>query len=269
MKMGNPNVAGLFYPADPEELQNFLVSALKQGTPAPPDSLPVALIVPHAGYIYSGFTAGHAFARVQHCSPGRIVLLGVSHRYRFPGISLYSNPEIRSPIGTSPVDIAFTRTLQQNFECVSPEAHEAEHALEVQIPFIQHLFKETPVIPVLFGMPPSQFHLDFGKRLAQLLDEKDLVIASTDFSHYLPLPEAEKRDRQALSLIEQGDLPGLIHGLEKDDFSLCGASAVVAALAFSETCGAEHRYILDYSTSGDRTQNYESVVGYGAVSLER
>ncbi len=261
-------VADQFYPGDPDELRAMATGYIDAApVAARPDNVS-GVIVPHAGYIFSGATAGYGYKRIQGAVPDRVVLLGVSHRYRFDGPSLYGGEAFDSPIGRLPLDEAFTSSLKERFSWYDGRPHEHEHTLETQLPFIFLALGATPIVPILFGAPAGQQHSDFGVQLASMLTPKDLVIASTDLSHFLSDDEANTIDKRTIAHILDGDSEALIEELRDERCSACGGAAVIAALSCAAARGAMFRRLLDYRTSAPVSGDYSRVVGYAAISLE-
>jgi len=226
------------------------------------------VVAPHAGYVYSGQTAGFAYTRLRGKKPARVILLGTSHRYSIPGVSVYASGAFQTPLGTFPVDEPFAKALAQKTGSVSVEPHLAEHALEVQLPFLWLTVGEVPIVPVLFGEPANERHIDAGLKLAELASETDLVVASTDLSHYLSQEQAHQIDKRTLDAILAKDAHGMIRGIGRGAYSMCGSAAVVAAMAYALARGATEWSLLDYRTSAETSGDYRQVVGYAAVSME-
>ena len=264
-----PAVAGQFYPADPGELRAAVAAYMDaSGVDGRPECT-AALVSPHAGYIYSGPTAGHAFARVRGKKAKRVVLLGRSHRYGFDGSHVLTSGGLQTPLGVAPVDASFAKMLAGGSDGAEARAtHLQEHALEVQVPFIQEALGDVPIVPVLFGSDPDASHIRLGERLAECLDEADLVLASTDLSHYRPEKEANTIDNHSLETILGKDCAVLSKELERDTCSMCGGTAVIVAMAYARARGAEDWHLLDYRTSAAASGDYSHVVGYGAVTME-
>ena len=180
-----PAVAGQFYPGQAGVLRETANRYVEEaGVEAAPDHV-VALVCPHAGYMYSGPTAGYAYARAKGKKPRRVILLGCSHRYMFPGASVYEVGAFDTPLGRFPIDEAFAKTLSTRLETAPTGPHDMEHALEVQLPFLAVALGLMPIVPVLFGSPAGEWHAQAGRVIAELVEDGDLVIASTDLSHYL------------------------------------------------------------------------------------
>lgn len=265
-----PAVAGQFYPAAPDKLRSTVARCLDEAATLPAPDNVSAMMAPHAGYPYSGPTAGWAFRRIRGMAPRRVVLLGPSHHYRFRGISLSAAGAFETPLGTVPVDSDFTADLVRAFGCACPEAHTPEHALEVELPFLQTVL--TPgfsIVPVLFGDYPAPDYPALAEFLVDHLDPGDLIVASTDLSHFLPEHEANQIDRHSMDMVLAGDPEALATGLRDGSCSLCGGTAVVVALAAANLLNARARTEWDYRTSAWATGDPSRVVGYGGLTLER
>jgi AmmeMemoRadiSam system protein B len=183
MNMRQAAVAGQFYPGDRKDLQRMVEEYISQSKVEAGPERVVAIIAPHAGYIYSGPTAGYAYARIRGKQPKRVILLGCSHRYGIARASVFDTGGFAIPLGSFPIDEPFAKALAARTESVSTQPHLYEHSLEVHLPFLWVAVGSTPVVPVLFGGPAEQWHVSVGKALAEMVDESDLVIASTDLSH--------------------------------------------------------------------------------------
>ncbi|HOV72446.1 MAG TPA: AmmeMemoRadiSam system protein B [Candidatus Hydrogenedentes bacterium] len=263
-----PAVAGQFYPGTPNELRRTIEQCLAiSGQEAAPEFV-AAIVAPHAGYVYSGSTAGFAYARVRGKRPRRIVLMGCSHRYAIETASVATYDAYETPLGVLPADGAFAGILADECHSVSDEPHRYEHSLEVQLPFIQIAIGAVPVVPVLFGGPPGEWHVRFGERLAELIDPSDLIVASTDLSHYLREDQAHQVDKHTMDVLLIQDCTRFAKALAEDSCSMCGGAAVVAAMACALKRGAREWSILDYRTSAEMSGDYSRVVGYAAISME-
>jgi hypothetical protein len=263
-----PAVAGMFYPSDAHELRKMVRFFLDEADIEPAPERVAAIMVPHAGYVFSGATAAHAYKRIQGKKPKRVVLLGCSHRYRITTASVFTAGSFITPLGNFPVDDVFADRLAHEFSSEPVEPHLLEHALEVQLPFLAESIGLVPIVPVLFGGHGGDWHVRAGESLAHLLDREDLVIASTDLSHYLSQEEAEVIDRQSLEGMLQQDWCDFNDGIARGTYSMCGSSAVTAAMAFAMCAGARDWEILDYRTSAEASGDTTRVVGYASVSME-
>jgi AmmeMemoRadiSam system protein B len=264
-----PAVAGQFYPGDPETLRDTVDALLDAaGVNAAPDRVD-AIVCPHAGYVFSGATAAHAYARARGKSPKRVVLLGCSHRYRIETASVFTQGEFEVPLGAFPIDEAFARELADAIESVSPGPHVPEHSLEVQLPFLARAIGIVPIVPVLFGSPAGARHAGVGESLARMLDADDLVVASTDLSHYLNEPSANAIDARSIKAVLAKDWRAYTQSIREKNCAMCGAAAVTAAMVCASARKANTWTLLDYRTSGAASGEFDRVVGYAAISMER
>lgn len=268
MHVRSAAVAGQFYPSNPETLRADVERYLDDAkTDAVPEKVPV-IVAPHAGYVYSGPTAGYAFARVRGKKPKRAILLGRSHRYYFTGASVYTSGAFETPLGLVPIDEAFAEALARETESDSTAPHEQEHALEVELPFLQVALGDIPIVPVLFGSEATGWHLELGRTLARMAEASDLLIASTDLSHFMTEPAAQEIDHVSLDRILSKDYRALTRDLADEKCSMCGGTAVTVAMVYALEKHAEDWRLLHYSTSAAASGDYNRVVGYGALSME-
>ncbi len=253
-----PAVAGLFYPDDPQQLHNEVLHLLdanpQQG------SRPKVLVVPHAGYRYSGPVAARAFNLLRPWAEQieRVVLLGPAHRVALGVLALPDADSFETPLGRIAVDVEAISALQDLQQVVVyPEAHLEEHSLEVQLPFLQQLLGAFTLIPLVVGQVGPE-------AVAQVLDrlwggEETLIVISTDLSHYHPYDEACRLDAQTSRSICQLD-----HDLS--GHQACGR-APLNGLLYSARCRGMRIEQLDLRNSGDTAGTRGSVVGYGAYAL--
>jgi len=253
-------VAGLFYPAEPRALQALIAQCLAGVAPstAPPPKL---LLVPHAGYVYSGAVAGHAYARLAAARSRirRVVLLGPTHRVAVRGLAAPRAAAFDTPLGRVDVDRAALAQLadlpQVQF---NDAAHAQEHSLEVQLPFLQRVLGDFTLVPLAVGDASAA-------EVAQVIErlwggDETLVVISSDLSHYLPYAQAQAVDRATVERILQLD-PALDH------HEACGATPLAGALLAARAHGLAPR-LLDLRNSGDTAGDRTRVVGYCAVAFE-
>ncbi len=262
MRTRRAAVAGTFYTANSSALAEEVAGYLETGAGAALANVGVG-VSPHAGYVYSGPTAGVCFAALRNRKPGRVVLLGCSHRYRFSGPALGDFDQFETPLGLAAVDTALAADIRRRFGDAGAEPHEEEHCLETQLPFVQVAFPGALVLPVLFGGHAGPEHAVFGATLADLLESGDVVVASTDLSHYLSLDAARAMDRATLDAMVSLD-PSRLSGPGMDR-ALCGGAAVAAAMACAVRRGAARGVVLRHATSAEAFGDTARVVGYGAV----
>jgi len=228
-----------------------------------------AVVVPHAGYVYSGPTAGFAYARVRGKKPGRVILIGASHRCPIQTASVYVSGAFETPVGAFPIDEAFARELGRSLKSQDVQPHLGEHTLEVQLPFLAEVVGLVPIVPVLLGTPADSRHVAWGKIIADMADPADLLVASTDLSHYLTQEQAEEIDGRTIDAVLAKDAAGFVRGIGTRDLSMCGGSAVATVMGYAAAVDANAWSLLDYRTSGATSGDYRQVVGYAAISMER
>jgi len=253
-------VAGLFYPADARELRAFIATVLNDASSLLPEDMPVpkAIIVPHAGYIYSGPTAGFAYAALKGSVISRVVLLGPAHRVAFYGMAVSGNDAFTTPQGEIPLD---TKGMRKLLELpgiqVNDAAHGQEHSLEVQLPFLQTVLGDFSLLPVCIGAAQPEA----VSRVLESLwdDETTLFVISSDLSHYHPYAEARALDRQSIDTVL--DMRG-----ELSHEQACGATGINALLPVAKRGGLTAR-LLDYRNSGDTAGDRDRVVGYASIAF--
>jgi len=263
--------AGQFYDADAAALSaridGFLAAASGAEAPAP-DRIR-AIIVPHAGYVYSGAVAGRAYRLVRGGDIETVVILGPSHYVGFEGASIYPEGGFETPLGVAAVDAPAAKALikASGFAFV-PEAHAQEHSLEVQVPFIQKVLPKAKIVPIVLGVPSEKT----VRALAAALDKvfkgaKVLVVASTDMSHFLARPEAGVLDKSTMELVRDQQVPALLRKLERNENILCGGAAVVTALLYAQKQGNAAVRVLAYADSSEAGGPADRVVGYFAAAV--
>jgi AmmeMemoRadiSam system protein B len=230
----------------------------------------LGLVVPHAGYVYSGAVAAAAYRLVRGAEFERVVVFGPAHRYHFRGSSIGRFDAYQTPLGEVPVDTETVKDLIDRRECARfhPEAHQGEHSIEVQLPFLQVAIGAVPIVPVLIGDCAFQTCGRLIASLHQALSgRRVLYIASTDLSHYHSYEEAEQRDSHTLEVVQSGDAERF-HGLaEIGECELCGASAVSALMLLSNVREGARPILLSRTNSGEVTGDRSRVVGYASLAL--
>jgi hypothetical protein len=264
-----PAVAGSFYPANPEALRRDLERLTATRPPAAPDTA-TALLVPHAGYVYSGRIAAAAYAAAR--LPRRFVILGPNHTGAGEPIAVMDSGAWRTPLGEAPIDEDLARDVLARCRAAAAdaEAHRGEHSLEVQIPFLQHLVAEVRIVPICVGTMRLPVLLDLGRAVAEAVRAAGagaLLVISSDLSHYVPAPVAERQDRQAIDRVLAIDPEGLHRVVLQEDISMCGVAPAVAGLEAARRLGARSGRLVAYGNSGDTNGDYRSVVGYAGVVL--
>jgi MEMO1 family protein len=258
-------VCGLFYRGEPGALRTELGRLLDAvDSPAVPGVIR-GLIAPHAGYQYSGPTAARAYALLRGASYETVVVVAPSHREYFEGVSVYSGDAYETPLGLVPIDgelrdrlLAETSTVQ-----ALTKGHGEEHAIEVQLPFLQYLLPRFSLLPVVIGDQRSDFCLDLGHALGAVLRGKNvLLVASTDLSHHHPALTAQRLDQVVMDDVTRFDAPALLQHLEHGETEACGGGPVIAVMTALRDLGVGRMTVLHHCTSGEITGDRTSVVGY-------
>jgi len=264
-----PVWAGQFYDADKSRLSAQIEAFLVEASPAPVSGEIRALIVPHAGYVYSGGVAASAYKLVQGRDYETVVILGPSHRVAFEGASIWPDGAFETPLGSAAVDAEAARILARSGGFLfNAEAHAEEHSGEVQVPWIQKCLPKARIVPVVMGFPSETLTRAMAAALAELAKTKKiLVIASTDMSHYLSKKAANALDHETAEMVRSLKTGALARGAERSDNRLCGIVPVLAALAYAQKEGPVKVDILKYADSSEAGTPADRVVGYMAAAV--
>ncbi len=253
-----PAVAGMFYPAEPRQLAHDVQRLLDEARPC--ELTPKALIVPHAGYVYSGAIAATAYAALRPVASRirRVVLLGPTHRVAVRGLALPGVEAFDTPLGRVPLDAAAARSIVHLPQvAVSAEAHALEHSLEVQLPFLQSVLTDFTLLPLAVGMATPE-------EVAEVLEalwggDETLIVISSDLSHFLPYAAAQRVDNETAQSILKLRQP-----VEHD--RACGGTPIGGLIVAAQ----HHRltpHLLDLRNSGDTAGSHDRVVGYAAFAF--
>ena len=270
-RVKEPAVSGTFYPSSKKDLDQAVKGFLKNAPVKKQGGALVALISPHAGYRYSGQVAAHGYAQVPDSGIDTVILLGTAHRVRFKGASVYTKGSFRTPLGIVKTDEAKASTLLNKAAGVTflPEAFTDEHSIEVQLPFLQTVLDDFTIIPVLIGSPTGQTFEHLVSSITGLMNEKTLLIASTDLSHYHNALFADAMDKKIISAISRLSSLKTRELLQKGDSELCGAFPVLITIEVARIAGATFGVVFHHANSGDVTGEQEKVVGYASIGLYR
>ena len=274
-----PAVAGQFYPGDASRL-TVALQALAGDALAPRTDRPIAIVVPHASYIYSGQIAADAYRQASAHQYDTIVIIGTNHTAAdFGRISVYAGAGFRTPLGVAPIDQEVVAALlKEDAGCVTDASvHAKEHSVEVQVPFVQHFFPRAKIVPVIVGRPDLQLCTRFGRALAKVVKGRQaLIVASSDLSHYPGLADASAADRHTLEAIATLD-PATFQAATEEEMGnrranlvtcACGEGPIMAAMAAATALGATRGVVISYTNSGELSIGDPSrVVGYGAVVM--
>lgn len=261
-------VAGQFYPGGREPLREAIERL------APPDAVrkkSVAVVSPHAGYIYSGPVAAAVYAST--LVPAVVVILGPAHREIGSLFAISIRGSWQTPLGESPIDEALAAGIAAACDLVeeNDEAHLREHSLEVQLPFIQYYRPDAAIVPLCVSPEAGYRELEaLGRGLAKAVRDdgrEALVVASTDMSHYVSQRTAEAKDRLAVRKVLDLDPAGLFDTVTAERISMCGFQPTAAALVAALGLGATGAELVRYQTSGDASGDYGQVVGYAGIRI--
>lgn len=269
MELRNPIVSGTFYPSDKGKLSSQLSGFFSEAGTQEKYRIVVS---PHAGYVYSGLGAAYAIGSLKPAKT--FIVLGPNHTGMGQEFSIMSQGTWKTPLGDVPIDATAATSLKKaGFLEEDDWAHSSEHSIEVQLPFLQHRFGKLSFVPVcIMGEGYSQDFLGKCERLGEtiglLMLEKDIgLVASSDFSHYMPARSAEKYDKQAIEKISGLDTKGFFQTLQRNRATVCGYGPIAVAMAAARMLGLAKGELIRYTNSGDVTRDYSSVVAYAAIGF--
>jgi AmmeMemoRadiSam system protein B/AmmeMemoRadiSam system protein A len=271
-KVRQAAVAGSFYPADPKELSSMMDEMLAQVSPQTIDGPILAAVAPHAGYEYSGPVAAYTYAALKGHKYSRVVVIAPSHYEAFDFTSVYDGDAYATPLGTIPVDKEFAHQLAKMSSTMqlSSRGHEptragGEHAIEVQLPWLQKVLGDFQLVPIVMGDQSYENSRALGVALAKMIHGGDtLILASSDLSHYHPYNDAVKIDHKTLNALQAWDYFSMSRNFEARVWEACGGAPIVAAMIAAERMGANKAQVLKYANSGDTSGDHSRVVGYSA-----
>ena len=283
----SPAVAGRFYPCRAEELLREIREYSSPGK-TPVEAVRIAAIgcvAPHAGYIYSGGVAGAVYARLE--IPERCVILCPNHTGKGRPLSIMANTTWQTPLGEVAADAEMGARLLRRFPALEEDsaAHRAEHAIEVQLPFLQARQPELNIVPIVVGTSDFDVLRGLGEALADVIAgrqeddpekdgqeedraEKVLIVASSDMNHYESDAITRVKDHKAIERVLAMDAYGLWEVVMNEDISMCGFGPTIVMLTAANLLGATAATLVKYATSGEVSGDYESVVGYAGIIVE-
>ena len=263
-----PVFAGSWYPGNPEvlsrDIQRYLGDAKKEKV----EGEVVALVSPHAGYMYSGRVAAYAYQLLEGKHFDSVIVVAPSHQALFKGASLYDRGGYRTPLGVVPIDVELSKKMMEKRKEIHffPEAHSQEHSLEIQIPFLQVVLKTFKLIPIVMEPYWSWETCQYlASAIAETVKGKNvLLVASSDLSHFHSYEEAVKLDKIVLDHIDRFDPEGLNRDLRSSRCEACGGGPIISIMLAAKALGANKGKVLKYLNSGDVTGDRSRVVGYAA-----
>ncbi|MGD9344269.1 MAG: AmmeMemoRadiSam system protein B [Candidatus Aminicenantes bacterium] len=261
--------AGSWYDSKPDALSRQLDRYLLQAESSASTEAIVGLIAPHAGYVYSGRVAAHAYRLVQGQDFETVVIIGTSHRHGFRGCSIYPRGGYETPFGVAEVDADLASKLSDasGFKFI-PKAHLEEHSVEMQVPFIQKVLPEAKIVPIVMGAPTEKTISSLAEAFANnLRGQKVLIVASTDLSHFLSKENANAVDADTLSLIQSMDTDSIIEKMGRRENIMCGGGPVASVLLYAKKMENPEVKILNYADSSQAGGDESQVVGYTAAVI--
>ena len=263
-----PAIAGSWYPGDPEALRKEIRGFFDRVDRRSFEGYVIGLIAPHAGYMYSGQVAAYGYKLIEGKSYDAVVVVGPSHRYPFRGVSIYEDGAYETPLGVVPVDRDLSAKILAKSRRVSPVlmAHQQEHSLEIQIPFLQVALGDFSFVPLIMGDQDEATCEDLAAAIVAAAGNRHvLIVGSSDLSHFHTYNQAMAMDGVVLDHIREMDARGLLRDLNQDLCEACGGGPAAVAMMASRRLGADGAEVLKYANSGDVTGDRSSVVGYAAA----
>lgn len=266
-----PSVAGTFYPSDKNTLKGSVEGFLPKVENKNQSGRLLAIISPHAGYVFSGQVAAYGYKNIKGSDINKVILIGPSHHTGFKGASVYTKGSFRTPLGDIKINERLAKGLLNEAADVRfyPEAFEKEHSIEVQLPFLQTVLKDFTIVPILIGSPTKQSFQYLTERLTEMLreDEKAIIIASTDLSHFHGYDTAVMMDRKMIDAVVRMSIEDIENYLSNGEAEMCGGYPVIFAMAVAKMAGANMGVLFKYANSGDVTNDRDKVVGYASIGL--
>lgn len=262
-------VAGTWYPGDAGALTSAVERQLARSTRDVDGDL-VALVSPHAGLLYSGPVAAHAYALLRRRRFDLVVLIGPSHFVGFNGVAIYPRGGFETPLGIAEIDEDCASALMRATPIVRehPSAHAREHSLEMQLPFVRHLLPRAKIVPLVMGYQTDETARALAGALGDVLYARDaLIVASSDLSHYQTAATAAALDGVVTDCVARFDADALQRALDARPDHACGGGPMVATLRAAKLLGARDAVVLDYADSGDVSGDKSAVVGYMAAAI--
>jgi len=263
-KVRNAAVAGKFYSGNERELRNDIEKLLESASNKKEYENIFGLVCPHAGYIYSGKTAAFAYNTIKNKTYKTVVVISPSHYEYFRGSSIYDGDGYETPLGVVTIDIEMRDKLitQSDLIFSGEKGHGQEHALEVQLPFLQTVLNNFRVLPIVIGDQRENFVYELAEKLADVIDDRTLIVASSDLSHFYSKEQAQKLDSVVDSNISNFNYQKLMQDLEMENCFACGGGGIVSLMKAAELKNINNAEVLSRTDSGDVSGDNTGVVGY-------
>ncbi len=263
----NPVVSGQFYPASPSQLKAMIEGMVDEK--AAKEEV-IGLVSPHAGYIYSGWVAGAVISKIKF--KDTFIIMGPNHTGMGKPCSIMTEGVWKTPLGEVEIDselgkriLATSSYLQEDYA-----AHQYEHSIEVQIPFLQYFKPDIRIVPIILAYSSGAIYKEIGREIAKAIKDSNkevVIIASSDMTHYEPQESAQRKDMQAIEAILDLNEDELLRRIDELDISMCGYAPAVSLISAAKELGATGAELVRYQTSGDTTGDYSAVVGYAGVII--
>jgi len=264
MRIRHQQVAGYFYPADKDKLQKDIALMLQVAKPEKAFNNIFGIVSPHAGYMYSGKTAAFAYNLLKDKFYKTVIIISPSHAEYFSGISIYDGDAYETPLGIVEIDQVMVDMLVENNKIIfrGIQGHRKEHALEVQIPFLQTVLKNFKIVPIVMGDQSKMFVDELAEKISKVVDDNTLVVASSDMSHFYSAEEAERLDSVVEKRINDFDFEQLLKDLDDHECEACGGGPIAVMMKTASLKNIDKSLVISRSDSGDVTGDKSEVVGY-------
>ncbi len=265
----NPAVAGQFYPGTPGSLRSMIKGMVDEK--ATREDGIIGLVSPHAGYIYSGPVAGATISRIKFRDT--FIIIGPNHTGKGKPLSIITEGTWKTPLGDIEIDTGLAKKILASSRHLEEDslAHQYEHSIEVQLPFLQYFKPDIKLVPIVLGHGSGSIYKEIGREIARAIKELSrevVIIASSDMTHYEPQESAQRKDNRAIGAIMAMNEDELLRRVRELDISMCGFAPVVSLISAAKQLGASHAELVKYRTSGDTTGDYSSVVGYAGIIIK-
>ena len=262
-----PVVAGQFYPASASQLRAVIEMMVNEKAGK---QEVIGLVSPHAGYPYSGPVAGAVFSRIEF--KDTFIIMGPNHTGRGKPLSIMTQGTWETPLGNVKIDSELARQILDGSSYLQEDeaAHQHEHSIEVQLPFLQYFKPDIRIVPIILSFAGGEAYKEIGRDIARAVKElkrEVVLVASSDMTHYEPQEVAQQKDAQAIDAILALDEDELLKRVEELDISMCGYAPAVSLISAARELGAKSAELVKYQTSGDTTGDYSAVVGYAGIII--
>ncbi|MFC1966723.1 AmmeMemoRadiSam system protein B [Chloroflexota bacterium] len=269
MMIRNPVVAGQFYPGSPDQLRSMIKGMVDKKVAK---EEVIGLISPHAGYVYSGPVAGAVISRIQF--KDTFIIMGPNHTGNGKPFSIMTEGVWKTPLGNVEIDSELGKEILSVSSHLQEDrlAHQYEHSLEVQLPFLQYFKPDVKIVPIVLAFAEGNIYKGIGRGIAEAvkrLNREVVILASSDMTHYESQESASRKDNQAIEAILNLDEDELLERVQKLNISMCGYAPAVSLISAARELGAAGAELVRYQTSGDTTGDYTSVVGYAGVIIKK